>query len=163
MGILKNDEVVYVDKKDDPSNYIRFGSHVGQRRPPYFGMLGQILMVYLPELELEELMKRRPLEGLTKKSITDQERFRERLAVIRSQGYVVDEGEAIDGISGVAAPIRDFSGRVIAAVGVGFLSLSEDSRGLKKIIRETLKSASAISAAMGYSKAEDRMSPAAAL
>jgi DNA-binding IclR family transcriptional regulator len=87
---------------------------------------------------------------LTKKSLIDNGRFKERLAAIRSQGYFVDEGEAIDGIAGVAAPIRDFGGNVVAAVAVGFLLRSEDKKGLKKIIRETLKTASAISQAMGY-------------
>jgi DNA-binding IclR family transcriptional regulator len=150
LGILRNEEVVYIDVKDDPSNYIRFGSHIGQRRPPYFGMLGQTLLAFLPEEDVEELLKRHPLQALTRKSITDNSRFKERLAAIRSQGYFVDEGEAIDGIAGVAAPIRDFGGNVVAAVAVGFLLRSEDRKGLKKIIRETLKTASAISQAMGH-------------
>ncbi len=150
LAILRNDEVVYIDVKDDPSNYIRFGSHIGQRRPPYFGMLGQTLLAYLPEDELDELLERHPLQALTKKSVTDTGRFKERLAAIQSQGYFIDEGEAIDGIAGVAAPIRDFGGNVVAAVGVGYLLRSEDKEGQRKIVRETVKTASAISQAMGY-------------
>ena len=150
LGILRNDEVVYIDVKDDPSNYIRFGSHIGQRRPPYFGMLGQTLLAYLPEEELEELLEKHPLQALTKKSITDKTRFSDRLAAIRAQGYFLDEGEAIDGIAGVAAPVRDFDGNVVAALGIGFLLRSEDRKGVDKIVRETIKAASDISQAMGY-------------
>ncbi len=156
--MLRNGELLYLDKKEAPSTYVRFGSHLGQRRPPYFGMLGQTLMAYKPEPAVEELLKRHPLQQLTKKSITDYGRFKERLAVIRSQGYFVDEGEAIDGITGIGVPVRDFSGGVVAAVGVGFLSLSEEPKGLHRLIRETLKTAAAISAAMGYAgQAENGM------
>jgi IclR family transcriptional regulator, KDG regulon repressor len=153
LGILKDGELVYIDKKDEPTNYLKFGPYVGQRRPPYFGMLGQTLLAYLSEGELEEILKNHPLQAITSKSITDINRFKERLAAIRSQGYFLDEGEAFDGIAGVGAPIRDFNGRVVAAVGVGFLLRSETGKSLKRIIGETLKTASAISAGIGYSEA----------
>jgi DNA-binding IclR family transcriptional regulator len=63
---------------------------------------------------------------------------------------VVDEGEAIDGITGVAAPILDFTGKVVAAVGVGFISSSEDPKGLKNIIKDVLITAQTISQELGY-------------
>jgi IclR family transcriptional regulator, KDG regulon repressor len=150
LGILQEGRLVYIDKKENPLNLIRFGSQVGTRRPPYFGMLGHVLMAHLPNERVAELLKRHPLTALTKKSITNDRRFKERLGVIRSQGYYVDEGEAIEGITGIAAPIRDSSKEVVAAVGAGFLSSSEDEKGVARIIRETRKTAELISRAVGY-------------
>jgi IclR family transcriptional regulator, KDG regulon repressor len=150
LGILQEGQLVYIDKKENPLNLIRFGSQIGTRRPPFFGMLGNILMAYLPDEKVAELLKRHPLTALTKKTITNERRFKERLARIRLQGYYVDEGEAIEGVTGVAAPIRDFSKEVLAAVGVGFVSSSEARTGVNRIIKETQKTAALIAKAMGY-------------
>ncbi len=150
LGILQEGQLVYIDKKENPLNLIRFGSQVGTRRPPYFGMLGHVLMAHLSDEKVAELLKRHPLTALTKKTITNERRFKERLANIRSQGYYVDEGEAIEGVTGVAAPIHDFSNKVAAAVGVGFVSSSEARNGVRRVIRETRKTAALISRAVGY-------------
>jgi IclR family transcriptional regulator, KDG regulon repressor len=156
LGILQEEQLIYIDKKENPLNLIKFGSHVGTRRPPFFGMLGNILMAHLPDDKVTELLKKYPLKAITRKTLTDERRFKERLLLIRSQGYYVDEGEAIEGVTGVAAPIRDFSKEVVAALGVGFVSSSEDGRGVKGIVREIQKTAGLASRAMGYTGGQTR-------
>jgi DNA-binding IclR family transcriptional regulator len=150
LGILQDGDLVYIDKKEDPLNPVRFASHIGTRRPPYFGMLGNMLMAHLSDHEVAELLKKYPLAALTKKTLTDETLFRKRLGLIRSQGYYIDREEAIDGITGVAAPVRDFSGEVVAAVGVGFISSAEDDKGVKRVVKETQRAAEAVSRAMGH-------------
>lgn len=150
LGILENDELIYIDKKEDPRNPIRFTSQIGTRRPPCFGMLGQILMAFLPDQEVNRLLKKTPLTPFTRKSLVSQKEFKERLLRIRKQGFFVDEEEALDGISGVSAMIRDYTGEVIAGVGVGFISSSEDSQGKRIIIKEVCEAAKGISKEMGY-------------
>ena len=55
-----------------------------------------------------------------------------------------------EGITGVAVPIRDFRGKVVASVGVCFISSSVETRELKGIIKEALKTALDISREIGY-------------
>ena len=62
----------------------------------------------------------------------------------------MDKEEALDGVTGIGAPVRDFTGKVVAAVGVGFISSSEDSKGLRKITREVVETSRAISHKLGY-------------
>lgn len=150
LGIIQDDELVYIDKRDDPRNAIRFASHIGIRRPPYFGMLGQMLMAHMPMVEVDRLLAKTPLAMLTKKSITDPAKFTERLESIRKNGFFLDEGEAIDGIAGISAPIRDFTGQVVAAIGIGFISSSEDRHGRDLIRREVLNAAHDASQELGY-------------
>jgi IclR family transcriptional regulator, KDG regulon repressor len=150
LGILRDDELVYIDKKEDIRNPIRFASHIGRRRPPYFGMLGQVLMAYLPESEVDRLLGIYPLTAFTSKSITDPKVFKKKLKKIREHGYFVDEEEAIEGITGVAAPLRDFTGNVVAAIGASFISSSVDGKGVRKIQSEVLKTAQAISQELGH-------------
>ena len=160
LGILEDDEIVYIDKKEDPGNPIRFGSEIGQHRPPHFGMLGQILMASLLDSEVDRLLQKSPLTPPpTKKSITSEKEFKERLRKVSKQGFVVDEGEAIEGITGVAAPIWDFTNKVVGAVGVGFISSSEDSKGLKEIKDDVLRTAQTISQDLGYLDRKRALSP----
>jgi len=133
LGIFQEDEVVYIDKREDLRNPIRFASEIGRRRPPYFGMFGQLLMAFLPDEEVDRILKKDPLKPLTKKSITSKKQFKKRLREIRRLGFCVDKEEAMDGITGIAAPIQNHDGKVVAALGVGFISSSEDSEGVRKI------------------------------
>ncbi|OGP62936.1 MAG: hypothetical protein A2169_14055 [Deltaproteobacteria bacterium RBG_13_47_9] len=150
LGILDNDELLYIDKRENTNNPIRFTSKIGTRRPPYWGMLGSMLMAYLPDSEIERLLQKSPLTATTKKSFTKKEEFKEWLRQLRKQGYVVEVEIALEGIAGVAAPIRDFTGKVIAGIGVGFIASSVDSKGLKRIVKETLGTALKISKEGGY-------------
>ncbi len=150
LGVLDNDDLLYIDKREDPRNPVHFTSEVGRRRPPNWGMVGPTILAYLPDDELNRILDRRPMMVTARKSLTRKEDLIAWLKLIRSQGYAVDEETAIDGISGVAAPIRDGSGRVIAAIGVAFIASSVDSRGLKRIVKESLATARDISEELGY-------------
>jgi IclR family KDG regulon transcriptional repressor len=161
LGILRDDELVYIDKKEDVRNPIRFASHIGRRRPPYFGMLGQVLMAYLSESEVDRLLVKYPLIAFTAKSITDPKAFKKRLEKIREQGSFVDEEGAIEGITGIAAPVRDFTGNVVAAIGAGFISSSVDGKGVRKIQNEVLNTAQAISQELGHLERAKRANVAA--
>lgn len=150
LGVLDNDEVLYIDKRDDPRNPISFTSNIGTRRPPYWGMMGSILMAYLPESEIKRILQKNPLTSVTKKSITRKDEFMKWLTKIRLQGFVVDIEMALDGITGVAAPIFDHQGRVVAGIGVGFISSSVNAKELKRITKEVTKTAKAISKELDY-------------
>lgn len=152
LGILQDDEVVYIDKREDPRTAVRFASNIGTRRPPSFGMLGQVLMAFLPEAEVNRLLQRKPLGAPTKRAIVDEARFKERSATIRKNGFLVEQGEAIDGVTGISAPIRNFGGKVVAVLGVSFISSSEDENGIHGIIKEVVATALDISRALGHTE-----------
>lgn len=152
LGILQDDEVIYIDKREDPRSQILFASNIGTRRPPYFGMLGQVLMAFLPDIEVNRILLRKPLSAITRKSITDEERFKERLRTIRKNGFLMEEGEAIDGISGISAPVRRVGGAVVAAIGVSLISSSEDENGKYAIIKEVVNTAHEVSQRLGFSE-----------
>jgi IclR family transcriptional regulator, KDG regulon repressor len=150
LGILEKDELLYIDKREDPKNPISFTSTIGTRRPPYWGMLGPVLMAYLPEEEVERLLNTTPLVVTTKRSYAKKEEFLGWLRQIREQGYAVDIETAMDGIAGISAPIRDFTGKVVAAIGIAFISSSLDSKNLKKAVKEIVITALGISRELGY-------------
>lgn len=149
LGVLEEDDLIYIDKREDVRKPIRFASDIGTRRPPYFGMLGQVLMAFLEDKEVVRILKRNPLVAFTKKSIIDRDVFKERLQKIRKQGFHVDEGEALEGITGISAPIRDYEGKVIAAVGVGLILTSKEDGSIEMLTKHVVETANKISENLG--------------
>ena len=154
LGVLDAGELIYLDKREDMAAAITFTSTIGRRRPPYWGMIGMAIMAYLPRDEIDRLLAKTPLTATTKRSIVKKEDLDAALGRIREQGYALDEGSAIEGVGGVAAAVRDFTGKVVAAVGVGFFFSLVGSRELKKIVKEVVWTARAMSREAGYSGME---------
>jgi IclR family transcriptional regulator, KDG regulon repressor len=150
LAILEQGQLIYIDKREDSQNPITFTSKIGTRRPPYWGMLGPMLMAHLPDSEVERLLEENPLKATTKKSFTQKEEFKKWLGQVREEGVAVDEERTFDGITGLAVPIRDIRGKVIASLAVCFISSSVDAKGLKRIIKEAQRTALEISKAIGY-------------
>jgi len=80
--------------------------------------LAMILMAYLEPGEVRRILQKDKLQAYTPLSTTDEDAFSLKLEHIRNQGYVIEKGEAIEGIVGIAAPIRDSSRQVIATLGI---------------------------------------------
>ncbi len=150
VGVLIDQQLVYVDKREGDDCTVEIGLEIGWRRPPHFGMLGMVLISSLPEAVVETLLNEYPLEATTKATVTDPVIFRQRLAQVATDGYVAECGEAIDGVIGVAAPIIDYSRKVVAALGVGILAAQHDEKSVKRVIDRVRAAAASISSDLGY-------------
>lgn len=149
MGILEDGELVYIDKREgnDP---IKLTSEIGKKRPPYLGMLGKTLMAYVPEAEADALLSRYPLEKAASLSITDLRKFKKSLKEIREKGYTYECSEAVEGVIGIAAPVRNYLRKVVAAVGTVFPAFGSDDRKIRETIRLVMETAEEISKALGF-------------
>lgn len=146
LGILEDDEIIYVDRKEDTHNPIKFSTtEVGRHRPPHFGMFGLLFMAYLSDEEVERLLNKYPLGALTAKSITDPAKFKERLKEVRKLGYSFDDEGAFENLSGVAAAIRDGSNSIVGGVGCSFISASVNEEARQTVISAVCETAGAIS------------------
>ena len=152
LGAMMEDQLVYMDKRDG-DGMIRIASDIGWRRPLHYGMLGMILMAHLDEKDAKKILKKYPLEIHTPFSIIDDDAFNLRLEEVRSQGYVMEREEAVEGIIGIAAPIRDYSRRVIAALGVALtIGQSDLNKGVDNIVALVKEHCDDISSDLGYMK-----------
>jgi len=109
--------VVCVEKVES-SHSVRLALDAGSRRPPHAGASSKILMAHLPEEEIEEIIESQGLPKLCANTITDKEELDAELDRIRELGYAQSVEETDLGAWGVATPIRDWDGSVIAAIGV---------------------------------------------
>jgi DNA-binding IclR family transcriptional regulator len=152
VGINIEDQLVYVDKREG-DGMIRISSDIGWRRPLHYGMLGMVLMASLDTKEVTRILKKDPLQAHTAFSITDQDAFRLRLEKIRDQGYVLEKEEAVEGVIGIAAPIKDYNRSVSAALGIALpVSQRNLNQDLDRIVNLVKSTCETISSDLGYLK-----------
>jgi len=150
LGTVMDNELVYVDKREG-KGMIRISSDIGWRRPLHYGMLGMVLMAHLDSKEVRGILKKSPLEAHTPFSLTDVDAFSLRLESIRKLGHVVEHQEAVEGVVGIAAPIRDYSRKVIAALGIAVtLARSQGQRELDHLLDRVRQACDEISRDLGY-------------
>lgn len=111
-------EEVFCVEKVESSYSVRLALDVGTRHPPHAGASSKILMAYLPEEEIEAIIGDQGLGKVCANTITDGDELRRELRKIREQGYAQSVEETDPGAWGVATPIRDWDGQVVAAIGI---------------------------------------------
>ena len=79
------------------------------------------------------------------KSVTSLARV---CAKVRVQGFAVDDGEYIEEVRCVAAPIRDSLGEIVASVGISSPLPRLQRRAIARAAAEVKKTADAISASL---------------
>jgi DNA-binding IclR family transcriptional regulator len=117
LAVLDEGEVVYIDKFETAQT-IRMYSEVGKRAPAHCTGVGKVLLANLPAEEFRRVIRQRGLRGYTGTTITSVGVLEHELAVINERGYAIDDGEHEPEIRCVACPIRDHTGRVVAATSV---------------------------------------------
>ena len=120
MVILDRSEVLYVDKVDagQHAGGLRMASMLGSRIPTHCSAVGKVMLAFLPEERLVEIVREKGLPRRTENTITDIEELKTHLQQIREQGYALDDEENEKGVKCIGAPIRDQSGKVIAAISI---------------------------------------------
>ncbi|MCK8828297.1 IclR family transcriptional regulator [Natroniella acetigena] len=117
LVILDQGEVLYVDQVES-TNMIRMFANVGSRGPAHSLGAGKVLLSYLDEEQLDQVLAQIDLTEFTANTITDPAELKKELIKIREQGYAIDFEEMEEGVRCVAAPIKDSNGEVVAAISV---------------------------------------------
>jgi len=117
LSVLDGDEIVYVQRVP-VRKVMTISLGIGARLPAYCASMGRVLLAALPE---DELSKRLPAElsARTAFTITTHDGLRRELVDVRQQGFAYVEQELEMGLCSLSVPIRDRSGRVIAALNIG--------------------------------------------
>ena len=116
-AVLDGDDIVYVIRV--PANRIMsINLGVGTRLPAYCTSMGRVLLAALPEDERIARVQAMTLEARTERTVTDPEELLDVLAKVRRQGWAHIDQELEIGLQSLAAPIKDRSGRVVAAINV---------------------------------------------
>lgn len=107
VGLLREDRLVYIDKREENHDGLKVGSQVGLTRQPWYGLLGKLLLSFAPRAEARHLLTTYPPEFWEGRSGVALEEMLASLEQVRAQGYAVAVDETAPGISGVGFPIFD--------------------------------------------------------
>lgn len=118
LAVLRGANVLYI-AKEEGSGQMRMVSAVGRMIPAHGTGVGKMLLSALTMEEFDALFPPgQALAPLTDKTITDRAALRAELDRIHDRGYATDDGESTAGLRCIAGPVRDVSGRVVAAMSV---------------------------------------------
>ncbi|RSL29473.1 IclR family transcriptional regulator [Salibacterium salarium] len=148
LAILDEFDVIYLHKVES-KHRVRAFTHIGKRNPTYCTSSGKILLAFNDELFLKETIER-GLVPYTEQTITDEEHLRLDLQKVYQNGYAISKEELSDGVITVAAPIRDFTGRVIASVNIIGPKQRMTDHSLSTHIKKVVSAGKDISQRLGY-------------
>ena len=145
---LDGTERVCVDRIESPQR-VRVIVQVGERMPLHAGSSGKAILAFAsPEL-IKQILAR-PLERMTSNTITSRKKLLDELQLIRTQGYAVSHSERFADATGLAAPIFDAEGKVVAALNVAGPEIRFSDIQVKKTAPKVIELAGQVSRLLGY-------------
>jgi IclR family transcriptional regulator, pca regulon regulatory protein len=116
-SVLDHDEVVYV-LRVSTHKIMSINLGIGSRLPAFCTSMGRVLLGALPLPQLTALLAAKPLEKFNQHTITDPAALEAVVAQVREQGWSLVDRELEEDLVSLAAPVRDRSGRTIAALNI---------------------------------------------
>lgn len=140
-------DLLYVDKVLSDARDVRTDPRVSSRTPLHCSSLGKALLAALDDESVLKIIEVIGLERATEFSIADRDELLADLDGARQRGYTLDQQEAVLGVWCVGAPLRDHTGRSVAAISLSTIKqfFDPDSSG-----PQVAAAAVEISRAMGW-------------
>ncbi|MEU9186587.1 IclR family transcriptional regulator C-terminal domain-containing protein [Streptomyces sp. NPDC048484] len=137
LAVLAGDEIQYTARVAT-SRIMSVNITVGTRLPAYATSLGRVMTADLSPAERGPFLT--GLHALTPHTVTDPGTLAATLDRVRETGYALVDGELEEGLRSIAAPVRDRTGRVVAAVNV---AMHSSRRTVEQCVGEVLPELSA--------------------
>jgi IclR family KDG regulon transcriptional repressor len=150
LCILDGSDIVAIARVESRSA-LHIRSATGYRTAAYSTAVGKAMLADLTGEELDAYIAKTPLVAFTRNTITSAARLRAELRTIAEQGYSVDHEEREEGVRCVAAPVRNHTGRAVAAISILAPSIRlTDNKRAGDLTRMTIEAAAALSGRLGY-------------
>jgi DNA-binding IclR family transcriptional regulator len=132
---------------------VRAVSRIGAMLPAYCTAVGKVQLAQLAAADVERMYPEGELLAVTPKTITSPAVLVAELKKTLERGYALENEETELEVRSIAAPVRDFSKKVIAAVGIVAPAsrLTDERIEKNKIVAMLIDAGDAISAKMGCS------------
>lgn len=151
LAIFKESHIVYLDVVETHLT-VRVVSRVGSRLPAYATAAGKVHLAYLSEEELDNLLPEE-LKSYTEHTLTDRQQLKDNLKEVAENGYALDNEELDLGVRCVAAPIRDYTRRIIGSLSISGPSIRfTDERIDQELMPLVVKASDELSSRLGFHK-----------
>ena len=142
--------VVCLEREEAAGQFVRLHYERGTLLSLNAGASAQVLLAWLPEDQVRDLVAAAPLERFTDTTITDADAMVERLARIRADGYAVSHGELDSEAVGMAAPVFSRPGEVAAGLSLVFIRSRVSDDAAEQMRRALVEAAREVSEALTH-------------
>lgn len=149
LGARRKDGRVKLLAKSLSHQAVRFDSDLTGSDPAFCTAMGRVLLAHWrPEKTAAYLCKERIVQ-ITDRTVIDRVQIRRLIENAREDGYAISDEEAVAGGSGVAAPVRDSTGEVVAALNIATIS-PRFATCRTRMIDAVIRNAAELSYRLGY-------------
>lgn len=120
LGVLDREHVVFLAREEAPK-LLKLDLTIGSRLPAYAHSLGRALLSTLDDEALDQYLENAELKRLTPYTTVSKTALRKLIRQVRSDGYSISVSELVDGFAGVAVPLRNHEGKVVAGLSVSMV------------------------------------------
>ncbi|WP_029523212.1 IclR family transcriptional regulator [Persephonella sp. KM09-Lau-8] len=152
LAVRSGFEIVYIDAYE-VNRPVVVKSRVGRLLPLYASASGKVHLADMDEDELEEFFREEKLVPYTSKTITDKDELLKHIQMVKENGYAIDDEEWEEEVRCLSVPVRDHTGRVVAAMTLSAPSWRipyEELTG--KVKDEFIKKSEELSERLGYTQ-----------
>lgn len=149
LAVERDFHIIYIDKFES-THTIGVTSRLEDKEPLHSTAIGKIFLAHMDEQRLEEFFENRKMEKLTKNTITDEKKLRQQFDNIKKLGYSYEVEETEEGLACVAAPVKQYDGKVIASITVSAPLNRMNTEKIEQIGHELANSCNEISQNIGY-------------
>jgi IclR family KDG regulon transcriptional repressor len=148
FSVRMGDAVVVIARTGGPGAF-QLADRVGVVRPAHCTALGKVILASLRDDQLNRFLERVELKPSTEKSITEIPALLREIAEVRRTGIAYDEGEFNLEVRCIAVPVKDFTGKVIGALGISGPIWRLSNQALQSRAKIVQAAANRLSAAFG--------------
>src|SRR5688572_4496377 len=148
FAIREGAQAFFVDHHLPKGQVVSVAGQTGEYAPLHCTAHGKALLADFDRAALGELLGRAPLQLYSRRTVKSVTTLARVCAKVRVQGFAIDDGEYIEEVRCVAAPIRDPQGEIVASVGISTPVPRLPTRAIARAAAEVKKTADAISASL---------------
>lgn len=116
VSVLDGNDVVFVARSEQPSDRVAFVVSMGMRLPAYASASGRVLMSALADGEVTALLKAAKREKRTPATVVGERELLKVVRQARDDGHAVSWEELEEGLVGIAVPLSNRTGTVVASL-----------------------------------------------
>ena len=117
LAVFDGTDVINIMRVES-RHVLQVHSAIGRIAPLHATAVGKILLAFMPEEEFTKYLGNKELISRTNKTITNINVLKKELETVRREEIGIDDEENNPGVWSIAAPVRDWTGKVVAAVGI---------------------------------------------
>jgi DNA-binding IclR family transcriptional regulator len=118
LAVREGGQALFIDHHTPTGQVVSVSGQTGEFVPLYCTAHGKALLADLDLTQLKAIFGGRPLHAYSSRTTVALPKLAKDCAKIRLNGFAVDEGEYVEELRCVAAPVRDQHGVIVASVGI---------------------------------------------